>query len=383
MAKRRAKGDGAIYFSESKGLFIGQIDVGFDEYGKRKRKTVYGKTKTEVQEKLKSVEYQIFSGTFTNPSTITIYHLAKQILDDKLNQGEFKETSYFRNIETLKQTKAIYNTPLQSGTETQLKSFLLKCADYSQSTLDKIFRLLNMTFAEAEKRNIISNNPMKHIKKPKSRQEKKKVRALTKDEQRKLTALLLSEDIPYSRQMLLSLLTGMRMGEVNALDIKSVNFNFNVIMVKRTMTRGQKGEAILGSTAKTSAGIRKIPMTTAVKELMIDCIKDRKSGLVFTHNDKLITTSQVNLQFQRIIKKYNILDDTVDGRVDLHSLRHTYVTRCIEGGMSFKALQELMGHTDIRITMNTYCDATNDFINDNMRKVDEYMQSVGLNLAIV
>lgn len=381
MSKRRSKGDGAIYYDEKRKLYIGQITLGFDEYGKRKRKTVYGHSKTEVKEKIKAVEYQIFEGTFVDISTITLYQLAKQTLDDKLNQGEIKETTYFRNIETLKQLKDIYNTPLQALNETQLKDFLLNKAEYSQSTINKVYILLSSTLKEAVKKHILSVNPMENIKKPKSKQKQVKVRALTKDEQKKLMSVLMNEDINYSRQMLLSLLTGMRMGEINALSVNDVNFNFNVITVKRTISRGQKGEAVVNDTTKTFAGTRKLPMSDDVKTILLDCVGDKKGGYIFLHNNKLVTTGQVNSQYMRVIKKYDIIDGSVDGKVDLHSLRHTYGTRCIEGGMSFKALQELMGHTDIKVTMNTYCDATNDFINDNITRVNSYMEQSGLKLS--
>lgn len=380
MAKRRARGDGAVYFDDKRKLYIGQIGLGVDENGKRKRKTVYGKTKAEVKEKLKAVEYRVYEGTFVNASGITLYQLAKQIITDKLNQGEIKETSYHRGMETLKQFQAIYNTPVQAVDETLIKSVLLSKIEYSQSAIDKMFGLLKTTFAEAINRRIISENPMEHIKKPKTKNPSTKVRALTKDEQSRLMTVLLTEDINYSRQMLLSLLTGMRMGEVNALEVEDVNRAFNVISINKTISRGQKGEALISSTTKTQAGTRRLPMTATVRNIIEDCIGDKTSGRIFKHNGKLITTNQVNAQFNRVLKKYSILDTSIEGRIDLHSLRHTYGTRCIEGGMSFKALQELMGHTDIRVTMNTYCDATNDFINDNIAKVTQYMENIGLSI---
>ena len=120
MQKRRSKGYGAIYFDEKRGLYVGQISLGFDDKGKRKRKTVYGNTKADVKAKLKNIEFQIYTGTFVDKSDITIYHLAKQMLDDKLNANEIKEATYHRNIETLKTLKSIYNTAIQDAHETQI-----------------------------------------------------------------------------------------------------------------------------------------------------------------------------------------------------------------------------------------------------------------------
>ena len=378
MAKRRAKGDGAIFFDDKRKVYVGQIGTGLDKNGKRKRKTVYGKTKAEVKQKLKAIEFQIYEGSFVHESGITIYQLAMQIIADKLNQGEIKETTYHTNVETLKQLEPLYTVPLQSVNETLIKDFLLTKTDYSQSTLNKIYGLLKTIFKESVKRRISSYNPMENVKKPKSKQKNIKVRALTSEEQRRLVDVLLNEDINYSRQMLLSMFTGMRMGEINALEVSDVNLKFNVISVNKTISRGKRGEALISDTTKTRAGTRHIPMTERVKDIIIDSIGEKTSGLIFTHNGGMITTCQVNLQFKRVLRKYNVLDTTLEGKIGVHSLRHTYGTRCVEGGMSFKVLQELMGHTDIRITMNTYCDATNDFINDNISRVNQYMETIGL-----
>ena len=79
--------------------------------------------------------------------------------------------------------------------------------------------------------------------------------------------------------MLLSMLTGMRMGEINALEVGDVNFLFNVISIKRTMSRGAKGEAIISSSTKTDAGERKIPLTDDIRRLLKDCVsKTVKAG---------------------------------------------------------------------------------------------------------
>ena len=69
------------------------------------------------------------------------------------------------------------------------------------------------------------------------------------------------------------------------------------------------------------------------------------------------------------------------GRVDLHSLRHTYATRCIESGMPAKVLQKLLGHTDINITLNVYCSVFEKFKNEHLAIADEYMKSNNLQIA--
>ncbi len=378
MAKKRARGEGTIYFDDKKKLFIGQIKTGIDENGKAKRKTVYGKTQAAVTEKLAQVKFDVHTGSFVDETQITIYQLGKQIIDESFNLNYVKENTYFRNLETLKRLKPIYNTPLQKSTETQLKQFLLNEQQYSQSTIDKEYGMLKMIFREAVKRKIIKSNPMEDIKKPKSKQRREKVRALTVDEQKRLYDVLINEDVNYSRQMLLSMLTGMRMGEINALDVRDINFIFRTININKTISRGQKGEAIINDTTKTDAGKRVLQMSDDVAVILKEAIDGRTGGTIFKQGDKLITTNQVNAQYMRTLKKYDIIDTKISGKIDLHSLRHTYATRCIEAGMTAIVLKKLLGHTDISITMNTYCDAFEQFQNENTLMVNNYLDSIGI-----
>ena len=286
MSKKRANGDGAVYFSDTKNKWVGQITLGYDESGNRKRKTVYGSTKSEVKQKLRQIEIGIYTGDFVDKSNITIYQLAKQILDDDYNSNLIKENTYYRHLETLRRLKDIYNTPLQKSTEMQIKAFLLKEQNYSQSTIDKEYRLLNRTFKEAIKKGIITKSPMEDMRKPKTAQKREKTRALTIDEQNKLLSVLIKEDVKYSHQLLLSMLTGMRMGEINALTVNDINFTFKWLHVNKTITRGEKGQAIMGDTAKTDAGTRNIPITNDVMRVLNEIkIIIGDSELLFTKNN--------------------------------------------------------------------------------------------------
>lgn len=389
MAKKRANGDARPYEIKSRGIWAVSVELPptFDEKTnnyQRKRKVIYGKTKTEVMQKKKQFEIGVYTGDYVEKSNITIYQLAKQLLDNDFNMNIIQNQTYLRHLQTLKELSPIYNTPLQKANETQINAFLLKEINKSQSVLKKEFALLKRTFNEAVKREIISKSPMTDARIPKSSKKTKKVRALTVDEQNKLMTVLMTKDINFGHQMLLSMLTGMRMGEINALKKSDINYNFNFISINSTISRGDKGRAFINDETKTEAGMRTIPLTADVKKIIDEVMKYSTGDMLFTMNNDgktLINTTTVNMQFQRTLKKYDILDESVKGNVSSHSLRHTYATRCIEAGMNAKILQKLLGHTDIRVTLNTYADAFDDFQNNDIDKVNQYMKSVGLSLS--
>lgn len=84
-------------------------------------------------------------------------------------------------------------------------------------------------------------------------------------------------------------------------------------------------------------------------------------------NNKYTNRADVNQELKRILKyNWGIKDITT------HSLRHTYGTRCIEAGMQPVVLQRLMGHTDIKTTLNIYTDVLNEFKKEEIEKVNEY-----------
>ena len=378
--KKKGNGEGTVY--KTKSGFRGQIVVGIDDEGKPIRRSVTGKTVKEVNEKLTIIKNSIITGTYIAPNKITMCDLARLMIEDDLNLNYIKEATYYRHIETLKRIeKCPYftTTPIQELSYAAIKDFLLSETRMSQSIINKVFTMIQKTLKEAVKRKIISENPIADLKKPKSSQKREKVRALTKDEEVKLYKVLTTEDVNYSHQMLLSMLTGMRMGEINALNVEDIDLRFKTIAVNKTIARGLKGEAFVSKSAKTENGNRIVPISATVLPLIDEILLCTGEQHLFEQNGKPINTSQVNLQFQRVVEKYDIVDKKIRGKVSLHSLRHTFATRCIEAGMQPKVLQHILGHSDIKITLNTYCDAFESFQKENIAKTDEYFAGMGIN----
>ncbi|MBP3446482.1 MAG: site-specific integrase [Clostridia bacterium] len=379
--KSRGNGDGSVYFSESKNKWVAQVTVGRTPEGKLKRKALYGKTRKEVTDLMKKLQSELQYGFYLEPSTITVGEFVESLINEDKALNIISESTYSRKRASLEHIKGatLGGIPLQKAREPQIKDFLYSITQYSNSVISKDYGLLERAFSVAVKQNIIQQNPMLNVRKPKSEQSNTKVRALTVDEQVKLMRILDTEKVKYSTQMKLMMLTGMRMGEINALSVDDFNKTFKTLNIHRTVTLDSDTQAIIGSTTKTYAGTRKIPLTSQAYDLLCEHTESyipNRENLLFIGKYGVISTNQVNHAFQRLLEKYDIIDDSQYGKVSLHSLRHTYATRCIEGGMPAKVLQTLLGHTDIKTTLNTYCDAFGDYQDAHIKIFEDYMNQI-------
>lgn len=386
--KKRGNGEGSV-FEIRPGYYRGQVTIGKTLDGKLKRKSVYGSTKKEVKDKIAQIRIDLNKGDYVEATNITIHDYIKSLLDNDLALGIVKEATYHRHICSLQiiDEYGVGQLPLQKCLKTHLNAFLSELTDYSDSTISKAYGLVRRCFREAYRDKLVKEDIALYLKKPKSKSKKEKVRALTITEQQKLVNVLRSDkSIPYRSQMLLMLYTGMRMGEINALDLDDVDYRFNIINIHRTCSRGaEHARTIISENPKTDAGNRKIPLTDQSKSVLNDYLKNRSDNplnLLFYDDNaqKVITTSQVNMQLQRVLDKHQIIDNKISGKVSLHSLRHTYATRCIEAGMTAKVLQELLGHTDVRVTLNTYTDAFEEFQTENIKLVEEYFKKMNISI---
>lgn len=164
---------------------------------------------------------------------------------------------------------------------------------------------------------------------------------------------------------------GLRIGETLALNINDIDIEKQIINVNKTLTLGKDNEVIIGDTTKTYAGIRDLLIPTFLVPFIIEQMQQGKNNkdtqLFLSSNGNLVDPRNANRTLKKILKdNFNITDITT------HSLRHTYGTRCIEAGMRAVALQRLMGHTDISVTLNIYTSVFNKYKQSELEKVNEY-----------
>ena len=211
------------------------------------------------------------------------------------------------------------------------------------------------------------------VVKPKSMKKDKVVRAMEIEEQQKFTEYLESKTIkeePYKNVFLIQMFMGLRVGEALALRYGDIDLRKNVIKVNKTLTKDKNEHVIMGDTTKTYAGIREVPIPEFIRasiiEQMVIAENNPDKQLFVSNNGKLIDGKNVNRILKERLSKLGIEGITT------HSLRHTYGTRCVEAGMRAVALQRLMGHTDVSVTLNTYTSVFNKYKASELEKVNQY-----------
>ena len=240
--------------------------------------------------------------------------------------------------------------------------------------------MCNRTFKKAIKLNIINKNPLEEIQMPKSIKSTRKIKALTIEEQKEfIKAINEDNKEPYRTMLLLELFTGMRMGEICALSPHCIYYSHSMIEITKTMTKDSNDRTIINDKTKTYAGLRRIKVDKSVMTLLKNYTDNffvkNEYDLLFIKNEKIISTNQVNSYYKRLIERYKISNTK---GCNQHQLRHTYATRSIESGMPAKILQYRLGHSDITITLNTYCDVFSEFEDTYIDKTQEYLSAQGI-----
>ena len=188
---------------------------------------------------------------------------------------------------------------------------------------------------------------------PKCEQEEMQI--LKDNEKNKLENYCLESNSLRNIGIVICLNTGLRLGEICALTWNNINLQENLISVNKTVQRVYKGKtntSIEITSPKTKKSVRKIPIS---KKLYCQLSALKKANH-YTGEEYFLTGSKEKYvdprTYQRTFKKCLKICNLHD--YNFHILRHTFASNCIKIGMDVKSLSELLGHSDVRTTLNLY-----------------------------
>jgi len=220
----------------------------------------------------------------------------------------------------------------------------------SAASTNLMLTVLNLAFEYARDRDMIDQNPCERIRRVKG--ETKRVDAFTADEQKQLEATLIRSGDRRLFGILLCLYTGVRIGELLALEWEDVDLIRGWMRITKTVYR-HKDESgswrLVVDTPKSHSSNRIIPLPSYITELLKQEKQNANSPyIVENKKGERMPIRSYQYLFEKLTKTAGVRT------LNFHALRHTFATRALECGMDIKTLSELMGHKNASITLNRY-----------------------------
>lgn len=345
---------------------------GYAVSGKIQYGFCYGKTYKEAKDKVEQKKAALRNGVPF--STETDRHKLQQYCDEwlQLQQIKVKESTYARYKTILEKhiQPALGSYSPLAFNEALIDAFtqeLLYGKKLSPKTVKDILVVLRsvLKYTAKQYQGVFPNLQFSYPK-----DTKHTIRVLTLEEQERLTAYLLQELDPCKFGILLALFTGIRIGELCALQWADISTYEKTITIRATMQRcknlendpATKTKIIIGN-PKSDNSARVIPYTEYAATLVGRMDPSNAAAFVLTGTEEYMEPRTLQYRFAKYTRECGLED------VHFHTLRHTFATRCIEVGFEIKSLSEILGHASTTITLDRYVHASMELKRDNMKKL--------------
>ncbi|MHC5247437.1 tyrosine-type recombinase/integrase [Enterococcus sp. LJL90] len=335
--------------------------------------SVYGKKYLEVKEKLTRIKQnqQLIEET-TGYLGIYGEFLEKIYLDSVAHS--IKESTYYTYSRIIHTYIAPYlgNFTFYQLTKEQLQDFVadLVSQKLSPATIKLIFSVVKQSFTLAEKNGWLQVNPITEIELPKKKY--KKNQPLSRAEQGELEKI--SSQSTHGLAVLISLYSGLRIGEISGLTWEDIDFKSNLISVSKTVNRihntddSKKKTKVIITAPKTEFSRRLVPMPKILRKLLLkERISSQSNHVIFCKHG-LTEPRIINYRFKKMLAETSLKD------IHFHILRHTFATRCLESGMDVASLSRILGHQSIKLTLDTYSESLMEQRVKEIRKLDKLYQ---------
>ena len=353
---------GENIYHRKDGRWEGRYIQYYQENGRAKYGSVYGRSYSETREKLNLKRSTYRRGVKQN-CNLTVEELLILWLRDR--SGFVKTSSHARYTVLAEQhiIPKLGAVPLRDLTAARIEAFLEEKKEKGhlqkkgglspKSVADILFVLKSALRYGKKEHGFVDVNNIMEVKGPGV----PKHRAVTFGENatKKISQILLSKWNLSSAGMLLTLNTGIRLGELCGLRWSDFDVGENTMKISRTVQRlwKRKHTKLIVQSPKSDKSIRMIPLLPELMNLLQSLRGEASAdAYVLTGTNRPLDPRSMQYRFQKFLVRNDL------PVLNFHVLRHTFATRCVEKGMDVKCLSELLGHANIETTLQLYVHPT-------------------------
>lgn len=361
---------GENIFKRKDGRWEGRYKSGVKANGRAKYSSVYAKSYADCATKLRAERDR--QGLISNPMSID--DLFNAWLSSRKNSIKQSTFASYKKLYSNYLCEPLGNYRADSVTALMINELVDRLLTYggkregglSAVTVQSILILLKSVF-EYGAIEYMLNNPAKNVAMPKC--EVKDIRIFSDEEVSKIRYAAIAGD-SCDLGILLSLYTGIRIGELCALTWGDIDVDNGLISVSKTLCRitnphGEKPKSIVVITPpKSKKSLRDILIPPFILPRIIALKHDRKDSDYFlTGSQKYIEPRSYSHKYKRFLEKTSV------PYKNFHVLRHTFATTCIKQGIDVKTVSELLGHSGVKITLEKYVHSDLDMKRRQLEKL--------------
>ena len=211
-------------------------------------------------------------------------------------------------------------------------------------------------------------NPLEGITLPKM--QKPEIKLLDEKQQEKLQQYIAENPNHSTLGIALSMSTGIRIGELCALQWEDIDLEKRILTVRKTMQRiqtpdGETKTKLIIAEPKSESSKRKIPIPDCIISIL-EKFKGKAKEYLVSGGEKPVEPRTMQYRFASILKNVKLPS------VHFHALRHMFASKCVKLGFDVKTLSEILGHSKVEITLNRY-------VHSSFEQKRDFMSRIALN----